>query len=332
LIHRKQTRFSTNMDLSIIIPVYNEEESIGELADWIEKICIDNRFEYEVIFIDDGSNDASWEVIKAQSGKRKSIKGIRFRRNYGKAAALNSGFREAEGEVVITMDSDLQDNPEEIPELVRMIKQEGYDLVSGWKKKRYDNFIKRFTSKIYNGTARTWSGIKLHDFNCGLKAYRNDVIKSIEVFGEMHRYIPLLAKKAGFERIGEKVVQHNPRKYGKSKYGFDRFIKGYLDLLTIGFITRFGKSPMHLFGSLGSLMFIVGFIMALYLGIRKLIFIQNNLRAPLVTDSPFFYIALAVMIMGTVFFLTGFLGELINRNSAERNEYLVKDRLNLKDL
>ncbi len=317
------------MDVSVVIPVFNEEESIGELARWIEKTCRENSLEYEIIFIDDGSTDSSWKIIKELSVENRSIKGLRFRRNYGKAAALHSGFSEASGDVVITMDSDLQDSPDEIPGLVRMITDEGYDLVSGWKKKRFDPFVKRFTSKFYNGTARIASGIKLNDFNCGLKAYRNEVVKSIEVYGEMHRYIPILAKKAGFGRIGEKVVQHSPRRYGTSKYGLDRFLKGYLDLLTIGFITRFGKSPMHLFGSLGTLMFMIGFIMALYLGIRKLIFVSQNLRAPLVTDSPYFYIALTVMIIGTLFFLTGFLGELINRNSSERNNYLIKDRVNI---
>jgi hypothetical protein len=227
------------------------------------------------------------------------------------------------------MDSDLQDSPDEIPDLVKMINEGGYDLVSGWKKKRYDPFVKRFTSRIYNGTARISSGIKLHDFNCGLKAYRNEVVKGIEVYGEMHRYIPMLAKKAGFSKIGEKIVEHRPRKYGSSKYGLDRFMKGYLDLLTIGFITRFGKSPMHLFGSLGTLMFLIGFIMAGYLGIKKLVFINNNLRAPLITDSPYFYIALTAMIIGSVLFLTGFLGELVNRNSSERNNYLIKDKINI---
>ena len=317
------------MDVSVVIPVFNEEESIGELARWIEKTCSDNRLEYEIIFIDDGSTDSSWKIIRDLSSENRSIRGLRFRRNYGKAAALHSGFTEASGDVVITMDSDLQDSPDEIPGLVRMINEEGYDLVSGWKKKRYDPFVKRFTSKFYNGTARIASGIKLNDFNCGLKAYSNEVVKSIEVYGEMHRYIPILAKKAGFGRIGEKVVQHSPRKYGASKYGLDRFLKGYLDLLTIGFITRFGKSPMHLFGSLGTLMFLIGFIMALYLGIRKLVFVSHNLRAPLVTDSPYFFIALTAMIIGTLFFLTGFLGELINRNSTERNNYLIKDRVNI---
>jgi len=317
------------MDVSVVIPVFNEEESIGELARWIEKTCSENKLEYEIIFIDDGSTDSSWKIITDLSSENRSVKGLRFRRNYGKAAALHSGFTEASGDVVITMDSDLQDSPDEIPGLVRMINDEGYDLVSGWKKKRYDPFVKRLTSKFYNGTARIASGIKLNDFNCGLKAYSNEVVKSIEVYGEMHRYIPILAKKAGFGKIGEKVVQHRPRKYGTSKYGFDRFMKGYLDLLTIGFITRFGKSPMHLFGSLGTLMFLIGLIMALYLGIRKLVFVSNNMRAPLVTDSPYFYIALTVMILGTLFFLTGFLGELINRNSSERNNYLIKDSVNI---
>ena len=317
------------MDLSVVVPVYNEEESIYELAGRIEKICTGNKLDYEIIFIDDGSSDASWNVISSLSGKNKSIKGLRFRRNYGKAAALHSGFREAVGDVVITMDSDLQDNPDEIPEMVRMINEDGYDLVSGWKKKRYDPFIKRFTSRVYNGTARLSSGIRLHDFNCGLKAYRNEVVKGIEIYGEMHRYIPMLAKKAGFSKIGEKIVEHSPRKYGYSKYGLDRFMKGYLDLLTIGFITRFGKNPMHLFGSLGTVMFLIGFIMAGYLGIRKLLFIKSHLKAPLVTDSPYFYIALTVMIIGSVLFLTGFLGELVNRNSSERNNYLIKEKVNL---
>ncbi len=316
------------MDLSVILPVYNEEESLDELTRKIEKVCTAEKLSFEIIYIDDGSTDASWEVIRKLASEAKHIKGIRFRRNYGKAAALHTGFSEADGDVVVTMDSDLQDNPDEIPGLLRMINDEGYDLVSGWKKKRYDPFIKRFTSRIYNGTARLYSGIRLHDFNCGLKAYRNEVVRSIEVYGEMHRYIPMLAKKSGFGKIGEKIVEHSPRRFGSSKYGIDRFVKGYLDLLTIGFITRFGKSPMHLFGSLGTLMFIIGFCMAGYLGIRKLVFISNNLRAPLVTDSPYFYIALTAMIIGSLFFLTGFLGELINRNSPERNTYLVRESIN----
>ena len=317
------------MDLSVVVPVYNEEESIQELVEWIEKVCTSNHFDFEILFVDDGSSDSSWEKISLASEKHQFVKGLRFRRNYGKAAALYTGFRESSGNVVITMDSDLQDSPDEIPELVRMIRDDGYDLVSGWKKKRYDPFIKRFTSKIYNGTARIFSGIKLHDFNCGLKAYRCDVVKSIEVFGEMHRYIPILAKEAGFRKIGEKVIEHRSRKYGVTKYGLDRFMKGYLDLLTIGFITRFGKSPMHLFGALGTLMFLIGFVMAGYLGARKISFIHQNMRAPLVTDSPYFFIALTVMVIGFLLFLTGFLGELINRNSSERNSYLIKDKVNV---
>jgi len=317
------------MDLSIVIPVYNEEESVPELAGWIEKICVRQGYSFEMIFIDDGSSDSSWESISRLAGSKPFIKGLRFRRNYGKAAALHTGFNESSGDIVITMDADLQDSPDEIPGLVKMIREEGYDLVSGWKKKRYDPFIKRSTSRIYNGTARLSSGIKLHDFNCGLKAYRSEVVKSIEVFGEMHRYIPMLAKEAGFRKMGEKIVEHQPRKYGVTKYGFDRFIKGYLDLLTISFITRFGKSPMHLFGGLGTIMFLIGFIMAGYLGIRKLVFVHNNLRAQLVTDSPYFFIALTVMIIGSFLFLTGFLGELVNRNSSERNTYLIKDKVNL---
>lgn len=316
------------MDLSVVIPAYNEEESVQELAEWIHRVCSSNNISYEIIFIDDGSSDSTWQKITDLSDGNNAVKGFRFRRNYGKAAALHTGFSIASGDVVITMDSDLQDSPDEIPGLVSMIREEGYDIVSGWKKKRYDPFIKRTTSRFYNRTARWASGIKLHDFNCGLKAYRNEVVKSIEVFGEMHRYIPMLAKEAGFKKIGEKVVQHQSRKYGVTKYGLDRFVKGYLDLLTIGFITRFGKNPMHLFGFLGTLMFFFGFIMAAYLGVRKLIFINQGLRAPLVTDSPYFFIALTVMIIGSFLFLTGFLGELINRNSSERNNYLIRDKVN----
>ncbi len=274
------------MDLSVVIPVFNEEESVREMSDWIERVCSGAGLSFEIIFIDDGSTDSSWDKIRDLAGIKKFVKGIKFRRNYGKAAALHTGFGETTGEVVITMDADLQDSPDEIPELVRMIHEEGYDLVSGWKKKRYDPFIKRSTSRIYNRTARLSSGIKLHDFNCGLKAYRNEVVKSIEVYGEMHRYIPMLAREAGFRKIGEKVVEHRARKYGETKYGFDRFMKGYLDMLTIGFITRFGKSPMHLFGSLGTLMFLIGFIMAGYLGIRKLVFVHNHLRAPWSPTAP----------------------------------------------
>jgi len=316
------------MDLSLVIPVYNEEESIQELTEWIIRVCTNDRLSYEIIYIDDGSTDSSWVKIISMAAQDKFVKGYRFRRHYGKAAALHTGFSEATGEVIITMDSDLQDSPDEIPELYKMIAKDGFDLVSGWKKKRYDPFVKRFSSKFYNFSARWSSGIKLHDFNCGLKAYRHEVIKSIEVFGEMHRYIPMLAKEAGFRKIGEKAVEHRARKYGVTKYGIDRFVKGYLDLLTIGFITRFGKNPMHLFGSIGTLMFIIGFAMAGSLGIRKLVFIAHHNRAPLVTTSPYFYIALTVMIIGSFLFLTGFLGELINRNSSERNRYLMKDKVN----
>ncbi|HEX7493373.1 MAG TPA: glycosyltransferase family 2 protein [Bacteroidales bacterium] len=317
------------MDVSLVIPVFNEEDSIQELTDWIVRVCSSRMISFEIIYVDDGSSDSSWDKIESIAEKNHLVKGFRFRRNYGKAAALHTGFSAASGDVVITMDADLQDSPDEIPELIKMIRLEGYDLVSGWKKKRYDPFVKRITSRFYNRTARWSSGIKLHDFNCGIKAYRLEVVKSIEIFGEMHRYIPILAAEAGFRKIGEKIVEHRARKYGVTKYGFDRFIKGYLDLLTIGFITRFGKSPMHLFGSLGTMMFLIGFIMAGYLGVRKLIFVSHHLRAPLVTNSPFFFIALAVMIIGSFLFLTGFLGELINRNSSERNSYLIKDRVNI---
>ena len=317
------------MDLSLVIPVYNEEESIQELTDWIARVCSSRVISFEIIFVDDGSTDSSWDKIQSISEKNQFVKGFRFRRNYGKAAALHTGFKGASGDVVITMDSDLQDSPEEIPELLKMIRKDGYDLVSGWKKKRYDPFVKRVSSKFYNRTARWSSGIRLHDFNCGLKAYRLEVVKSIEIFGEMHRYIPMLAKEAGFRKIGEKIVEHRARKFGVSKYGLDRFIKGYLDLLTIGFITRFGKNPMHLFGSLGTMMFLIGFIMAGYLGVRKLVFVAHHLRAPLVTDSPFFFIALTVMIIGSFLFLTGFLGELVNRNSSERNSYPIRDKVNI---
>jgi glycosyltransferase involved in cell wall biosynthesis len=318
------------MDLSVVVPAFNEAESLPELAEWVDRVCVSSSIDYELIIIDDGSSDGTWNVLKKLSEGNGKIKAIRFRRNYGKAAALQTGFEVSAGEVVITMDADLQDNPDEIPELVRMIREEGYHIVSGWKKKRYDPFIKRTTSKFYNFTARTFSGIRLHDFNCGLKAYDGGVVRSIEVYGEMHRYIPMLAREAGFRKIGEKVVQHRPRKYGVTKYGLDRFLKGYLDLLTISFITRFGKSPMHFFGSLGTLMFIAGFVMAAYLGIRKLVFIHQGLRAPLVTDSPYFYISLAVMIIGSFLFLTGFLAELVNRRSSDRNRYLIRDKLNLE--
>ncbi|MBP7028536.1 MAG: glycosyltransferase family 2 protein [Bacteroidales bacterium] len=318
------------MDLTVVVPAYNEAESLPELAEWIDRVCTGSSIGYEIIIIDDGSSDGTWDAVKRISAVNNRVKGIRFRRNYGKAAALQTGFEAASGDVVITMDADLQDSPDEIPGLVKMIREEGYHVVSGWKRKRYDPFVKRITSRLYNYTARQFSGIKLHDFNCGLKAYDGEVVKSIEVYGEMHRYIPMLVREAGFRNIGEKVVQHQARKYGITKYGLDRFLKGYLDMLTISFITRFGKSPMHFFGSLGTLMFIAGFLMAAYLGIRKLVFVYQNMRAPLVTDSPYFYIALAVMIIGSVFFVTGFLAELVNRRSSDRNRYLVKEKLNVE--
>ena len=308
--------------ISIIVPLYNEAESLPELSAWIDKVLKENRLSYEIIMVDDGSSDGSWDVIENLVKNNSSVRGIKFRRNYGKSAALHCGFQAARGEVVITMDADLQDSPDEIPGLYKMITEEQFDLVSGWKKKRYDNTVtKNLPSKLFNWTARKFSGIRLHDFNCGLKAYRNDVVKAIEVYGEMHRYIPIIASKAGFRRIGEKVVQHRKRKFGVTKFGFERFINGYLDLITISFISRFGKRPMHLFGTLGTLMFILGFIMAAIVGILKLIAVYQNLPARLVTESPYFFIALAAMILGTQLFMTGFLGELISRSSSERNVY-----------
>jgi len=317
---------STN--LSVVIPLLNEAESLPELAGWIDKVLKDNQLRYEIILIDDGSSDNSWDVIENLVKSNPSVRGIKFRRNYGKSAALHCGFQAARGEVVITMDADLQDSPEEIPGLYNMIREEKFDLVSGWKKKRYDNtFTKNIPSKLFNWTARKFSGISLHDFNCGLKAYRSDVVKAIEVYGEMHRYIPVIAKKAGFRKIGEKVVQHRKRKFGTTKFGFERFINGYLDLLSISFISRFGKRPMHFFGTLGTLMFIFGMIMAAIVGINKLVAVSHNLLAPRVTDSPYFYIALTAMIIGTQLFLVGFLGELVSRNSAERNDYHIEKEI-----
>ena len=313
------------MNLSIVVPLYNESESIQELVALIEKVMDEHGYTYELIMVDDGSSDASWTIIEKAAQNNPNIRAIGFRRNYGKSAALFCGFRKASGDVVVTMDADLQDNPDEIPELYQMIIDEGYDLVSGWKKKRYDNrFTKNFPSKIYNATTRRMTGIKLHDMNCGLKAYRNRVVKSIEVYGEMHRYIPVLAAKAGFKRIGEKPVEHRPRKYGVTKFGWNRFANGFLDLISILFISRFGKKPMHLFGFLGSMMFLTGFLSAAWLGIQKLYIVHQGLRASLVTDSPYFYLALTAMILGTQLFLAGFLGELISRNSTERNTYQIE--------
>ena len=315
------------MNISVVIPLLNEQESLKELYDWIAKVMQSNRFSYEIIFIDDGSTDDSWKTINALSSKDKQVKGIRFLKNFGKSQALHAGFELAQGDVVITMDADLQDNPDEIPELYDMIVNDGYDLVSGWKKKRYDSILsKNLPSKLFNWAARKTSGVKLHDFNCGLKAFRLEVVKNIDVNGEMHRYIPVLSKNAGFTKIGEKIVQHQARKYGETKFGMDRFINGFLDLITIWFLSRFGKRPMHLFGSLGVIMFIIGFGFALYLGIDK-VFLTPQGR--LITERPQFYIALATMIIGTQFFVAGFLGEIILRSKPERKRYMVKDLLNL---
>ncbi len=314
------------MNLSIVIPLLNEEESLNELYHWIAKVMQSNDFLYEILFIDDGSTDGSWEVIEKLSRQDAHVRGIRFLKNFGKSQALHAGFALAKGHVVVTMDADLQDNPEEIPELYNMIAKEGFDLVSGWKKKRFDPVIgKNLPSKLFNFAARRTSKVKLHDFNCGLKAYRSDVVKSIEVTGEMHRYIPVLAKNAGFENIGEKVVQHQARKYGTTKFGMERFIRGFLDLITISFLSRFGKRPMHLFGAWGAIMLFIGFCFALYLGIDKL-FIHPEGR--LLTDRPQFYIALTAMILGSQFFVAGFLGELILRSKKDRPNYIIKEVLN----
>ena len=318
------------MDVSIVVPLFNEEESLPELASWIDRVCKENSISYEILFIDDGSTDLSWKVISELASANPDILAVRFSRNYGKSAALHTGFIRAKGDVVITMDADLQDSPDEIPELRRMIIEEGYDLVSGWKKKRHDPLSKTIPSRLFNSTARLVTGIKLHDFNCGLKAYRQKVVKTIEVFGEMHRYIPVIAKKAGFTRIGEKVVSHSKRKYGVTKFGLERFINGFLDLLTISFISRFGKRPMHLFGTIGTLMFIAGFFATAYLGAQKLIMMYKGSPAMLVTQSPYFYLALTAMIIGTQLFLSGFLGELISRSSVERNQYIIEEEISLK--
>ena len=318
------------MDLTIIVPLYNEEESLPELYSWIERVMNENNLSYQVLFVDDGSTDSSWNIIEQlrQSNPDK-VCGVRFRRNYGKSPALFCGFARAQGDIVVTMDADLQDSPEEVPEMVRMIREEGYDLVSGWKKKRYDGKLsKNIPSKIYNWTARKVTGIQLHDMNCGLKAYRKEVVKNIEVYGEMHRYIPYLAKNAGFGKIGEKVVHHQARKYGVTKFGLNRFVNGYLDLLSLWFLNKFGKQPMHFFGLLGSLMFIISFIAIIVLGASKLISLAHGIPARLVTDNPYFYITLTGMILGTMLFLTGFLGELISRSSQQRNDYKIKEELN----
>ncbi|MBQ5874006.1 MAG: glycosyltransferase family 2 protein [Bacteroidales bacterium] len=313
------------MDISVVVPLYNEEESLPHLIEWIERVMNENNFSYEVLLIDDGSKDNSWSVIESLMERNPNVKGVKFRRNYGKSAALNVGFERVNGDVVITMDADLQDSPDEIPELYDMIKTKGYDLVSGWKKKRYDSkLMKNLPSKLYNATTRWLSGIKLHDFNCGLKAYRKTVVKSIEVYGEMHRYIPIIAKWAGFSKIGEKVVQHRKREFGESKFGMNRFVNGYLDLMSIMFVSKFGKKPMHFFGLLGSVMFLLGIISAAVLGVQKLIAVCNNEAMRLVTDSPYFYLALITMVIGCQLFLTGFISEMIGRNSPNRNSYLIE--------
>lgn len=315
------------MDISVVVPLFNEEESLPELLSWIDRVMKSNKFSYELVLVDDGSNDTSWQVIEDLKKKYSELRGIKFRRNYGKSAALFSGFEIVKGDVVITMDADLQDSPDEIPELYRMVKEEGFDLVSGWKQKRYDPISKTIPSKFFNRTARAMSGIKLHDFNCGLKAYKNKVVKSVEVYGEMHRYIPILAKEAGFTKITEKVVQHQERKYGVTKFGLSRFINGFLDLLSITFISKFGKKPMHFFGLLGTLMFLFGFFASAWIGFQKLYSMSLGDMPPKVTDSPYFFIALATMIIGTQLFLTGFVAELVSRSSSERNTYQIEKEI-----
>jgi glycosyltransferase involved in cell wall biosynthesis len=317
------------MNISVVIPLLNEDESLQELYSWIAKVMQSNSYEYEVIFIDDGSTDSSWNVIEKLSTKHPQVKGIRFQKNYGKSQALDAGFEMAQGDVVITMDADLQDNPDEIPELYDLITKEDYDLISGWKKKRYDNVItKNIPSKLFNAAARKTSGLKLHDFNCGLKAYKNIVIKTVKVSGEMHRYIPVLAKNEGFTNIGEKVVQHQARKYGVTKFGMDRFVNGFLDLITISFLSKFGKRPMHFFGLWGSMVFGFGFLAAAYIGITKLYKLSIGVKAILITDNPWFYIALIAMIIGTQLFLAGFLGELLIKTKSTEKHYSIKEKLN----
>ncbi|MFT5791640.1 MAG: glycosyltransferase involved in cell wall biosynthesis [Urechidicola sp.] len=319
------------MNISVVIPLLNEDESLQELYDWIVRIVQSNHYSYEILFIDDGSTDDSWKVIEQLSKKDANVKGIKFQTNFGKSQALNAGFKIAQGDVVITMDADLQDSPDEIPELYNLIANQDFDLISGWKKKRYDSKIrKNIPSKLFNWAARKTSGLKLHDFNCGLKAYKNEVVKNVNVYGEMHRYIPVLAKNAGFLKIDEKIVQHQARKYGVTKFGMNRFINGFLDLITISFLSKFGKRPMHLFGLLGSLMFIIGMLSAIYIGVTKLLKVfYFHTPTRLVTDSPWFYIALSTMIIGTLFFLSGFLGELILRSKNNENLYNISEKTNL---
>ncbi len=316
------------MDISIIVPLYNEEESLSKLYDWIAEVMNKYSYSFEVIFVDDGSTDNSWNIIEMLQKKSKNVKGIKFRHNYGKSPALYCGFHAAMGAVVITMDADLQDSPDEIPDLYSMIINDDFDLVSGWKKKRFDSKLtKNIPSKIYNATARKVTGLNLHDMNCGLKAYKNEVVKNIEVYGEMHRYIPFLAKNAGFTKIGEKVVEHRKRQFGETKFGLNRFVNGYLDLLTLYFLSKFGKKPMHFFGLYGSLMFLLGLFAVLTVGINKLIAIIEHVRAPLVSDSPYFYLAILAMILGTQLFLAGFVAEIVARNSTERNNYQIEKEI-----
>ena len=318
------------MDISVIVPLYNEEESLRELHSWIQRVMTEHNFSYEIIFVNDGSTDSSWQVIEELGKKDPNVKGIKFRRNYGKSPALYCGFKAAQGNVVITMDADLQDSPDEIPELYRMITEDGYDLVSGWKKKRYDPLSKTIPTKLFNATARKISGIKnLHDFNCGLKAYRKDVVKNIEVYGEMHRYIPYLAKEAGFDKIGEKVVHHQARKYGHSKFGINRFFNGYLDLITLWFLSRYGKKPMHVFGFLGSIMFFISFLALVFMGIEKCIDLSNHIYGPM-ANSAWFFIFLVGMLMGVQLFLAGFIGDLISRTSPRRNDYQIEKTIKIE--
>jgi len=313
--------------ISVVIPLLNEEESLPELHAWIKKVMEAHAYTYEVLFIDDGSTDQSWSVIESLQANDPNVHGIKFRRNYGKSAALNVGFEASEGEVVITMDADLQDSPDEIPELKKLIQEEGFDLISGWKKKRFDPISKTIPTKLFNWATRKMTGIHLHDFNCGLKAYRREVVKNIEVYGEMHRYIPAIAKWSGFTRIGEKVVQHRERKYGQTKFGLERFINGFLDLLSINFVGKFGKKPMHFFGLFGTLVFMVGFAMVLFIGVEKFYYLQEGVKSRLITDIPHFYVALVAMIIGTQLFLAGFLAEMVSRNSPNRNNYKVEKEI-----
>ncbi|RZL47401.1 MAG: glycosyltransferase [Pedobacter sp.] len=315
------------MDISVVVPLYNEDESLPELVSWIDKVMVENNFSYEIVLVDDGSTDKSWAVITQLKETFQTIKAVKFRRNYGKSAALNVAFEVTQGDVVITMDADLQDSPDEIPELYRRIKEDGFDIVSGWKKKRYDPITKTIPTKFFNAATRKMSGIQLNDFNCGLKAYRGDVVKTIEVYGEMHRYIPVIAKWAGFSKIGEQVVEHRARKYGTTKFGMSRFINGFLDLLSIFFVGKFGKRPMHFFGSLGVLSFVIGIIMAIYIMVEKKVLIWNNLPYRDSTDQPLFYLALVAIIVGSQMFLAGFIAELVGRNAPERNQYLIEKEI-----